>query len=55
MSEFDDIEAARAEYAQVKPLYEKLAQAVRHILETPASHENVLDRRRAVGVRFSGG
>jgi putative GTP pyrophosphokinase len=34
MSEVDDIEAARAEYAQVKPLYERLAQEIRHILET---------------------
>ena len=34
MSEFDDIEAARAAYKQVRQFYDSLAQEVRHILET---------------------
>lgn len=34
MSEFDDIGAARAAYAQVQPSYRRLAQEVRDILET---------------------
>jgi len=33
MSEVEDIEAARAAYARVRPLYKRLAQEVRHILE----------------------
>jgi len=53
MSEVDDIEAARIAYAQVRPLYERLAQEVRHILETkladvrltPAS---ITDRSKAI-------
>jgi putative GTP pyrophosphokinase len=34
MSDVDDIEAARAAYAQVQPSYQRLAQEIRHILET---------------------
>jgi ppGpp synthetase/RelA/SpoT-type nucleotidyltranferase len=34
MSEFEDIEAARAAYAQVRLLYKRLATQIRHILET---------------------
>ena len=34
MSEFEDIEAARAAYARVQSLYERLVTQIRHILET---------------------
>jgi ppGpp synthetase/RelA/SpoT-type nucleotidyltranferase len=34
MSEIEDIEAARAAYARVQPLYERLAAEIQHMLET---------------------
>jgi ppGpp synthetase/RelA/SpoT-type nucleotidyltranferase len=53
MSEVDDIEAVRAAYERVQPLYKRLAQEVRHILEiklkeaglTPVS---ITDRDKAI-------
>lgn len=42
MSETEDGEAARATYARVQPLYERLAAEIRHILETKLAQADLV-------------
>jgi putative GTP pyrophosphokinase len=53
MSEVDDIEAARVAYARGRPLFERLAQEIRHILETKLADVDltpvsITDRSKAI-------
>jgi len=53
MSDVDEIQAARLGYARMQPLYERLAQEIRHILETKLADVgltpvSITDRSKAI-------